>query len=74
MPGEMDNDDVKVQCFGCNSILVTPRSVLENREPFQCRFCGEDLRPAHDDQACGFCRGSGFATVSDVVWICLGEQ
>ena len=69
----MDNE-VKVQCFSCNSILLSPQSVLENREPFECRFCNEDLRPSHDDAACGFCRGSDFALVNGVVWICLGEQ
>ena len=69
----MDND-VKVQCFSCNSVLVTAVSVLEKREPFECRFCNEDLRPSHEDPSCGFCRGAGFAMVSDVVWICLGEQ
>ena len=66
--------DVKVQCFSCNSILVTPVSVLDNREPFECRFCGEDLKPAHSDPDCHFCRGTGYANVNDVIWICLGEQ
>ena len=66
-------DDAKVLCFSCNSILMTPLSVLENREPFECRFCKEDLRPAHDDASCGFCRGAGYASVSDVIWICLGS-
>jgi hypothetical protein len=64
--------DAKVLCFGCNSILVTPLSVLENREPFECRFCHEDLQPNHTEPDCDFCRGAGYATVSDVIWICLG--
>ncbi len=66
--------EAKVQCFSCSSILMSDISILENREPFECRFCGEDLRPSHVDAGCGFCRGTGFATVSDVVWICLGSE
>lgn len=66
--------DIKAQCFSCNSILMTPLSVLENREPFECRFCGENLTTSHDDPACGFCRGAGCAMVNDVYWICLGSE
>jgi hypothetical protein len=65
--------DAKVLCFSCNSILVAPLSVLENREPFECRFCNEDLRPTDTNANCSFCRGAGFASVSDVIWICLPE-
>lgn len=66
--------EAKVLCFNCNSILMSETSILEKREPFECRFCGEDLRPAHLDSECAFCRGAGFAIVSDVVWICLGSE
>ncbi len=65
--------DVKVLCFSCNSILVAPLSVLENCEPFECRFCNEDLRPTDTNPDCSFCRGAGFANVSDVIWICLPD-
>ncbi|HEY3057331.1 MAG TPA: hypothetical protein VGK31_15510 [Thermoanaerobaculia bacterium] len=65
--------DVKLQCSNCNSILLTTMEELRNG--LQCRFCAEELRPIHDDPACAFCRGEGFAVVSDVVWICqLGEE
>lgn len=64
--------DIKLQCTNCNSILVTTAGEL--RGGIECRFCGEDLRPTHHDPNCHFCRGEGFALVSDVVWICLGEE
>jgi hypothetical protein len=68
------SSQLKVQCVNCNSILVTTLGELKG-EVFDCRFCGEDLRPAHDDPNCSFCRGEGFALVSDVVWICqLGVE
>jgi hypothetical protein len=66
--------EIKVQCFGCNSVLLTTLDTLKSGATFDCRFCGEDLRPAHRDPACGFCRGEGFASVNDVVWICLGNE
>ena len=65
--------DLKVQCFSCNSVLITSIAELKNG-PFVCRFCSEDLRPTHSDPGCSFCRGVGYATVNDVVWICLGES
>ncbi len=65
--------EVKVQCTNCNSILMA--TVDELRGGFPCRFCGEELRPGHDDPSCNFCRGEGYALVDGVVWICqLGES
>ncbi len=65
--------EIKLQCTNCNSILVATMNEL--RDGFPCRFCGEELHPAHSDKNCNFCRGEGFAVVDDVVWICqLGEE
>lgn len=67
--------DVKVQCPTCNSILLTAMDLLQSGEPFDCRFCGEDLRPQHRDPDCAFCRGNGLALVNGVIWICqLGVE
>lgn len=62
--------DVKVQCPTCNSVLVTTMDLLQSGEAFDCRFCGDDLRPTHRDGECNFCRGNGYAVVNGVIWIC----
>jgi ribosomal protein L32 len=66
--------EIKLQCFSCNSILVTTIDELTKAPAFDCRFCGEDLRPHHRDPKCNFCSGAGYAMVNDVVWICLGAD
>jgi hypothetical protein len=63
-----------VKCDACQGELSTTEEGLRLGRRSKCPKCSTDLRPTHDDPACGFCKGEGMVRVGRSMSICRSDS